>query len=90
MIIRYRNEFKKIFTGKATVDKIVDYALALEQEGWLLDTSIHTEGIAIDSEGITVCFVKISETKEEAPNVNEFILSAQRALTEYHQERRGK
>ncbi len=90
MKFRYCNEFKKVFTGKDTVAKIIDYVLALEQEGWLLDISTHSDGITIDSEGITVCFVKISETKEEAPNVNEFILSAQRALTEYHQERRGK
>lgn len=76
MNIRYRNTFSKRFEGEATVQKICTYALVLEKHGWKLDISIHSDGIEIDADGITMHFVKTSDKRELVTKEEEFLLLA--------------
>ena len=91
MKLWHRNTFEKRFEGAVTVQKICMYATVLEDQfGWRLDVSVHTDGIEIDSSGITVHFVKLSEKPETISADDEFLISADIALDLLRQEKANK
>ncbi len=90
MNIRYRNTFQKRFEGKVTVEKICTYATVLETHDWKLDISVHTDGIEIDSEGITMHFVKTSDKRETVTPDEDFLFNADTTLDLMRQHRQQK
>lgn len=88
--IRYRNEYVKRFDEKARVAQVIDFALAAQEQGWSLDISCHSDGLSFDAEGVTLHLVKISEKPEEKPDINDFLLSANRTLNHIYQEKAAK
>lgn len=90
MQIRFRNSFTKHFGTKIPIGRIIDYALAAEEQGWKLDVIQHSDGISIDEDGITLHLCKFSDKEEQAPDINEFVLSANRVLNQIQEERQER
>lgn len=87
MNVRFRNTFEKRFEGKVTVQKICTYACVLGDAGWNLDVSAHSDGISIDTDGITIHFVKTSDKKETITAEQEFLFNADVALDMMRQDK---
>lgn len=87
MNVRFRNTFEKRFEGKVTVQKICTYACVLGDAGWNLDVSAHSDGINIDTDGITIHFVKTSDKKETITAEQEFLFNADVALDMMRQDK---
>jgi len=63
--IRYRNTAEVRFERKFRIAALIDTVVGAGALGWNLDISCYSEGLSIDTEGITVHLCKFSDEKEE-------------------------
>lgn len=63
--IRYRNTAEVRFERKFRIAALIDTIVGAEELGWKLDISLHSEGLSMDTEGITVHLCKFSDEREE-------------------------
>lgn len=64
---RYRNTHSIRYerNSNATISNLVTIADGADKLGWKLDSSIYSEGLELDTEGITLHLVKFSDDKPE-------------------------
>lgn len=64
MRVRFRSTHQARFGRNATIGQILNLIIGPEVLGWTFDVSVHSEGVEIDTEGLTVHLVKTSDSQE--------------------------